>query len=1075
MNNSEADQIYSSEQNRFQSFASLSIFSSLTRRQLALAGFHYRNETISCPSCGVSIDIDDLDVDKEYESNYFRKLHREKVSQVGIRCSFLLEEIGQNINDLCPSSIDNQTISWITAEEPEYGTYEERLKTFSSWPYQNNGGTESYVTPEIMVECGFFYSGPRDGVTCFNCGNILIDWAALIGSKNENIVQLEHARFFPNCAFITSLVGAKYIASAGYFHAVSTKERAQRNPMSQPIIPILYPLVSVPLHEIPIPKSVEDCILTYNDWPPNAPLQAKALAQAGFFYLGDDLKVQCYKCGLIVADWRPGMTAIGTHRKRMEYNCEFIQAIDSTRDANIQSVNEKWRLETLTGYSFDFAKSSSSRLTTMNFDEQENKRTNNSEIDKRLCRELAACGFHRVQNKRIIRCAFCGVTIEPKPNQSIMSQHRANVKQMALPTEKQDNLLTPSQYYSSADCIMLRCQCAANIPIAHREMFPEYPKYQSIFDRITTFQEKNLETLFGFEIRDIADAGFFLDVEKHLRCFQCGNSLPINGKRKREKYAEYNIQQLHAHFYPTCEYIKELLGAKYIAQVLHDFHRSSSSRTHSSLSTQSSDILSPSSSEVFSSLMSPTTTTKTNDNKSPRPLFDGPYNSDFTDDSSDDGYDTTVPAPPTSAAIEPHLRSPRPMSQSPSATTMEPSQCLERFVSPTILLAPNSEENATNFMINPMIAAVQNQQTPRIRNDDSLSDNIGDISPSPQSSPVDVRLLLCHEKNRRDTFKKHNLKKFADVSIECLAYCGFYLNGEGTALLCPCCEVKVTENDFKYFMNHGDGTGTDGEKWTPMHVHRHTSGQLIDQNRPWCTLVQRESFGIYANVALEDSRMKYPEYPTYESFESRIKTYTSGWIYPGGTRLSKELMASAGFFYLGKETCVACYYCGNKLKKFEPRDDPFEEHACFFPFCDYIQQQRGIHFIRRIVMEANRIPEAKLKMETVDGKAIKHIVWDKSRSTSSKRRRAPVMKPNQHNMKVEPSLSIQPEDINDCCVLCSTNPSTHEYDCGHCQICGECFAKLHGTQLEQCLHCCRKATIRPRLITPKLTSSTSQI
>jgi hypothetical protein len=35
------------------------------------------------------------------------------------------------------------------------------------------------------------------------------------------------------------------------------------------------------------------------------------------------------------------------------------------------------------------------------------------------------------------------------------------------------------------------------------------------------------------------------------------------------------MAQLHAHFYPTCEWVKEILGVKYIAQVLHDRYSSS--------------------------------------------------------------------------------------------------------------------------------------------------------------------------------------------------------------------------------------------------------------------------------------------------------------------------------------------------------------------------------------------------------------------------------------------------------------------------------------------------------------------
>ena len=67
-----------------------------------------------------------------------------------------------------------------------------------------------------------------------------------------------------------------------------------------------------------------------------------------------------------------------------------------------------------------------------------------------------------------------------------------------------------------------------------------------------------------------------------------------------------------------------------------------------------------------------------------------------------------------------------------------------------------------------------------------------------------------------------------------------------------------------------------------------------------------------------ESQMLYPEYPSYGNIESRIKSFASGWIYPSGSRLSNQMMAEAGFFNMG-EGSVCCYYCGNKLQKFEPR------------------------------------------------------------------------------------------------------------------------------------------------------------
>ena len=36
------------------------------------------------------------------------------------------------------------------------------------------------------------------------------------------------------------------------------------------------------------------------------------------------------------------------------------------------------------------------------------------------------------------------------------------------------------------------------------------------------------------------------------------------------------------------------------------------------------------------------------------------------------------------------------------------------------------------------------------------------------------------------------------------------------------------------------------------------------------------------------------------------------------------------------------------------RDCPFEEHATFYPLCDYIQRIRGIDYVNRILLENGR-------------------------------------------------------------------------------------------------------------------------
>lgn len=141
---------------------SLTDYPSITRRQLALAGFIYRQNDIVCPQCGVSIPLDHIDEDLEYASNYFRQLHRKKVSALGKRCSFLLCELGTNIDDLHIALTSKQQPLWEDAEVPEHIPYAKRLQSFELWPdlqKQIVTAEKTYVTPETMAKYGFFFSG----------------------------------------------------------------------------------------------------------------------------------------------------------------------------------------------------------------------------------------------------------------------------------------------------------------------------------------------------------------------------------------------------------------------------------------------------------------------------------------------------------------------------------------------------------------------------------------------------------------------------------------------------------------------------------------------------------------------------------------------------------------------------------------------------------------------------------------------------------------------------------------------------------------------------------------------------
>ncbi|CAG2056158.1 unnamed protein product, partial [Timema podura] len=105
-----------------------------------------------------------------------------------------------------------------------------------------------------------------------------------------------------------------------------------------------------------------------------------------------------------------------------------------------------------------------------------------------------------------------------------------------------------------------------------------------------------------------------------------------------------------------------------------------------------------------------------------------------------------------------------------------------------------------------------------------------------------------------------------------------------------------------------------------------------------------------------------PKHPKYSTPESRLLTYTD---WPRRlTRQTPETLVQAGFYYIdrrdnqnwGREKMglsdqVRCFHCDGGLSSWDPTDDPFVEHARWFPHCGYITLVRGTQFVKDMLVK----------------------------------------------------------------------------------------------------------------------------
>jgi baculoviral IAP repeat-containing protein 2/3 len=91
-----------------------------------------------------------------------------------------------------------------------YSELPKRTVSFATWPADNLPSVDD------LVKAGFFYTGTKNIVTCFYCNGSLQNWG-----PNDN-PTIEHARWFPHCAYAKQLCGDEL------YRKIQESKRAQQ-------------------------------------------------------------------------------------------------------------------------------------------------------------------------------------------------------------------------------------------------------------------------------------------------------------------------------------------------------------------------------------------------------------------------------------------------------------------------------------------------------------------------------------------------------------------------------------------------------------------------------------------------------------------------------------------------------------------------------------------------------------------------------------------------------------------------------------------------------------------------------
>ncbi|CAK8672471.1 unnamed protein product [Clavelina lepadiformis] len=104
----------------------------------------------------------------------------------------------------------------------------------------------------------------------------------------------------------------------------------------------------------------------------------------------------------------------------------------------------------------------------------------------------------------------------------------------------------------------------------------------------------------------------------------------------------------------------------------------------------------------------------------------------------------------------------------------------------------------------------------------------------------------------------------------------------------------------------------------------------------------------------------YPVSPHMRNEDSRFETFDHRWP-QSRVRATPRQIAKAGFFFFGERDRVKCWYCNGGLQNWDPDDEPWSEHAKWFPTCELLLQHKGPDFVHRMVSLFPNLPRPVLR------------------------------------------------------------------------------------------------------------------
>ncbi|NXD41220.1 BIR7B protein, partial [Copsychus sechellarum] len=223
---------------------------------------------------------------------------------------------------------------------------------------------------------------------------------------------------------------------------------------------------------------------------------------------------------------------------------------------------------------------------------------------------------------------------------------------------------------------------------------------------------------------------------------------------------------------------------------------------------------------------------------------------------------------------------------------------------------------------------------------------MGDAAPAGQPELRAARCQLFDSSMRSAARRLRTFQQWprsAPVSARDLVEAGFFYVGPRDEVQCFCCggvlkdwrpgdcPIREHLNFFPSCQYLSDEDVGNQEMLCLQNVFDTVDGQFLSV--------------LQGTVSEETALPNEPEYPEMVTEEMRLSTFEN---WPQNSSLHPEQLARAGFFYTGQGDVVRCFYCDGGVRSWSFGDDPWREHAKWYPECEFLLHSRGREFISSV-------------------------------------------------------------------------------------------------------------------------------